>query len=486
MEELNEIIKQRVAKLEAIKDAGVEPYGGRFLRSSTIEELVGNFVENKEVSLAGRIIALRSHGRAIFADLKDSTGKLQIYLKEDVVGKEQFTLFEKVDIGDILGIRGATFKTRTGELTLKVLEFTFLSKSLRPLPEKWHGLKDIELKLRQRYLDLIVNDQIKQTFLLRSKIISLIRSFLDSRGYLEVETPILQPIPGGAAGRPFQTHHNEFDLELYLRIAPELYLKRLLVSGSEKVYEINKSFRNEGISTRHNPEFTMLELYSAYADYQDMMNLTEELIVYLAKEILGTPKITYQSREVDLTLPWKRRSFAKDLKAKFDIDPEDEVEEWVRKIQDKGGQISAKLDTKLKVLSRSQVVRIAEDLLQTESEYDPIFFTDYFASTCPLAKRKKDNPLLTERFELFIAGIEIGNAYSELNDPIEQRKRLEEELRTLDVGPRNIDEDFLKALEYGMPPAGGLGIGIDRLVMLFTDQSSIRDVILFPLLKPEG
>ncbi len=485
MEELNEIIRQKMAKLEAIRELGIEPYGGRFLRSSTIGELVNNFIENKEVFLAGRIMALRSHGKAIFADLKDPTGKIQIYLKEDIVGKEQFALFEKVDIGDILGIKGTTFKTQTGELTLKVSEFTFLSKSLRPLPEKWHGLKDIELKLRQRYLDLIVNEEIKRTFLLRSRVISGIRSFLDSRGYLEVETPILQPIPGGAAGRPFQTHHNEFDLDLYLRIAPELYLKRLLVSGLEKVYELNKSFRNEGISTKHNPEFTMLEVYTAYADYQDMMDLAEELIVYLAKEILGTSRITYQSREVDLTPPWKRRSFAQALKAKFDIDPEDEVEEWVRKIQEKGGQISTNIDAKLKVLTRSQIVRIAEELLQTESEYGPIFFTDYFASTCPLAKRKKDNPLLTERFELFIAGIEIGNAYSELNDPIEQKKRFEEELLTLDLRPRTIDEDFLKALEYGMPPAGGLGIGIDRLVMLFTDQSSIRDVILFPLLKPK-
>jgi lysyl-tRNA synthetase class 2 len=446
---------------------------------------VDNFVENKEVFLAGRMMALRSHGKAIFADLKDPTGKIQIYLKEDIVGREQFVLFEKIDIGDILGIKGTTFKTQTGELTLKVLEFTFLSKSLRPLPEKWHGLKDIELKLRQRYLDLIVNEELKRTFLLRSRVISGIRSFLDSRGYLEVETPILQAIPGGAAGRPFQTHHNEFDLDLYLRIAPELYLKRLLVSGLEKVYEINKSFRNEGISTRHNPEFTMLEVYTAYVDYQDMMDLAEELIVYLAKEILGTSRITYQSQEVDLTPPWKRRSFAQALKTKFDINPEDEVEEWVRKIREKGGQISTNLDTKFKSITRSQIVRLAEELLQTESEYDPVFFTDYFASTCPLAKRKKDNPLLTERFELFISGIEIGNAYSELNDPIEQKKRFEEELRTLDSGPRIIDEDFLKALEYGMPPAGGLGIGIDRLAMLFTDQSSIRDVILFPLLKPK-
>ncbi len=478
--EENELIKQRKSKLENIAKSGVYAYGGKFEVTSSIGELKDDFSEGKTVVLAGRIMAIRLHGKSMFLDLKDSKGKMQAYVKEDAVGPDTFAFLKNVDIGDFAGVKGETFKTRTGEPTIVVKEFTMLSKSLRPLPEKWHGLKDVETRYRQRYVDLIVNDDVKKTFVTRSRIVSHIRRFLDSKGFLEVETPMMQSIPGGAAGKPFKTHHEALDIDLYLRIAPELYLKRLLVGGLEKVYEINRSFRNEGISIKHNPEFTMLEVYEAYSNCEGMMRLTEDLVTGLAKEVLGTTDIEYQGRRIDLS-KWERVSFAELMKEQFGITPEDDHASWVQKLKAKGIQVEGK------DVSRTQVINIVGDLVEPKAGNHPVFVVDMFKEMCPLAKVKADNPLLTDRFELYMGGMEIANAYSELNDPIEQKARFLDELHGAsdDKRPaRMIDEDFVTALEYGMPPAGGLGIGIDRLVMVLTNSASIRDVILFPQLKP--
>ena len=389
---------------------------------------------------------------------------------------------KNLDIGDFIGVGGDTFKTRTGEPTVVVKELTVLSKSLRPLPEKWHGLKDVETRYRRRYVDLIVNDYVKKVFTARSKIVSHIRRFLDAKGFLEVETPMMQPIPGGAAGKPFRTHHEALDIDLYLRIAPELYLKRLLVGGFEKVYEINRNFRNEGISVRHNPEFTMLEVYEAYSDCAGMMRLTEELVTELAQTVLGSTVIEYQGRRVDFS-KWEKVSFAGLMKEQFGITPDDDQASWVRKLAAKGVGVEGK------EVSRTQLINIVGDLVEPRAADHPVFVVDMFTEMCPLARKKKLDPSLSDRFELYIGGMEIANAYSELNDPIEQRARLEEDLRGANDRARGanrvIDEDFVTALEYGMPPAGGLGIGIDRLVMVLTDSASIRDVILFPQLKPQ-
>lgn len=468
-EEINDLIKQRINKLEALKGMGVEPYGRGFPNLSSIKELSE---EGKEFTVAGRLMAIRLHGKSAFCDIKDQTGKIQIYVKEDIVGKDQFAVFDKLDIGDIVGVRGEIFKTRTGELTIKAVELTLLSKSLRPLPEKWHGLKDVETRYRQRYVDLIVNDEVKNIFYTRSRIISGIRQFLDGRGYLEVETPMMHSLAGGAAGKPFKTHHEALDTDLYLRIAPELYLKKLLVGGFQKVYEINRSFRNEGISIKHNPEFTMLEVYTAYSDCAGTMKLTEELIRFAAKEVLGKEELEYQGQKIDLT-KWEKVSFADLMKENFDIRPEDDTKTWIEKLKKKNVQLEKG------AVSRTQVLNIIADLIEPQAKAHPVFVVDMFTELCPLAKTKKDNPLLTDRFELFMGGMEVANAYSELNDPIEQRKRFEEQTEG------KTDEDFVRALEYGMPPAGGLGIGIDRLVMVLTNSASIRDVILFPQLRPE-
>lgn len=479
--ELNEIIEQRKTKVKFLKDKGIEPYGFVPHDRLMIKEAIDNFKEGIPLVVAGRLMAKRSHGKAIFLDIKDGTAKIQVYIKEEIIGKEKFIVLESLDIADIVAVVGELFKTRTQEITIKATDLILLSKALRPLPEKWHGLKDIEIRYRRRYLDLITNEKIKDIFLMRSRIIKLIREFLDKSGYLEVETPMMHPIPGGARGRPFKTYHNEYNLELYLRIAPELYLKRLIVGGLDKVYEINRSFRNEGVSTKHNPEFTMLEVYCAFADYKDMMILTKEMIRYIAKEILGKEELVYQSKKIDLA-KWEEVSFAEIMKELFNITPEDRLQDWIRKLKEKKIAIESEDVSKI---SRSFLINLMAELVEPKSDH-PIFVTDLFTELCPLAKTKKDNPLLTERFELFIGGLELANAYSELNDPLEQRKRFQEELKDLpDDEKKNIDEDFIIALEYGMPPAGGLGIGIDRLVMLFTDQPSIRDVILFPLLRPE-
>ena len=478
--ELKEIIEQRKKKISSLETRGINPYPNQVPGHTTISQALEGVTEGRSASVCGRITAKRLHGKVVFLDLRDSSAKIQLYIKKDIVGEEAFTLFqEDLDIADIVQAEGPLFMTHSGEPTIKVERWLVLAKALRPLPEKWHGLKDVELRYRQRYLDLIANEEVRKTFALRSKVTKAIRSFLDNRGFLEVETPMMHPIAGGAAGRPFKTHHNEYNMDLYLRIAPELYLKRLLVAGMDKVYEINRSFRNEGVSTKHNPEFTMLELYCAYSDYEEMMRLTEELIFNAAKEVLGSSSFTYQSKTVDLISPWQKISFAKVVKERFDIEPEDSPADMLKKLQNRGAALG------LAKLSRSQVVKVIEDILEEERNTNPTFVTDYFTNLCPLAKARIDNPHVSERFELYIAGMEIANAYTELNDPLEQRRRFQVELQESDADEeKSLDEDYILALEHGMPPAGGLGIGIDRLVMLLADQPSIRDVILFPLLRP--
>lgn len=476
--QLNEIVSQRIAKLNSLRAEQVEPYNATAAGGGLISDVLANFTEGKIVQVSGRIMARRQHGKAIFYDLKDSTGKIQLYFREDIVGQKGFKLLEYIEVADFIAVKGETFTTRTGEASLKLLEYNLLCKAIRPLPEKWHGLKDVELRYRQRYLDLIANEEVTGVFRRRSRIIQLTREFFDTRGYLEVETPMMQFIPGGARGRPFKTYHNDYNLELYLRIAPELYLKRLLVAGLDRVYEINRNFRNEGISPRHNPEFTMLEAYTAYADYRDVMKLTQELFRFLARELFKKEEIIYQGKRIDLS-DFREVSFAQIMKERFDINPDDEVETWVEKLRRR--QITVQQER----ISRSFLVNLIADLIETRQD-KLVFVTDLFTELCPLARRRRDNPLLSERFELFVGGLEIANAYSELNDPLEQRARLEEELKDLPADEKRcLDEDFLVALEHGMPPAGGLGIGIDRLVMLFCDRDTIRDVILFPLLKPD-
>lgn len=478
--EINEIIQQRKEKSASLEAKGVILYPAKVPAHILISSVLSDFEEGKKAAFCGRIIAKRSHGKVVFMDLRDSTGKIQVYLKADFIGADNFSLMENLDIADIICVEGELFKTHTAEPSIKAEKISVLAKALRPLPEKWHGLKDVDLRYRQRYLDLICNAGVREAFLARTRIIKAIRDFLDGRGFLEVETPMMHNVPGGAAGRPFKTHHNEYGLDLYLRIAPELYLKRLLVGGLERVYEINRSFRNEGVSTRHNPEFTMLEVYCAYADYEEMMRLAEEMIIFAAQQVLGKTVLSYQNKTIELKPPWQRRSFAQMVKERFGIEPSDAAAVMLKKLQDKGQALDKSR------LTRSQVAKIIEDILEEDLQINPTFVTDYFTNLCPLAKTRKENPLISERFELYIGGLEIGNAYSELNDPSEQRRRFEEEIKELQTDEKKaLDEDYLLALEHGMPPAGGLGIGIDRLVMLLADQPSIRDVILFPLLRPQ-
>ncbi|MCU0650940.1 MAG: lysine--tRNA ligase [Candidatus Omnitrophica bacterium] len=477
--ELNELIQQRKIKLDNLRSKGIQGYGKPLPGRVDIAAVREAFQEGKKVSVCGRLTAKRGHGKIVFADLRDSTARIQLYIKADNVGADNFALLDNVEVADFLSIAGELFMTHTGEQTVKVEQFAVLSKALRPLPEKWHGLKDVEVRYRQRYLDLVANEGVREVFIARSKVIQSLRRTLDEKGFLEVETPMMHPIVGGAAGRPFKTHHNEYDIDLFLRIAPELYLKRLLVGGLERVYEINRSFRNEGVSIKHNPEFTMLEVYCAYSDFEGMMHLCESMIVNIAQSVFGKLQFAFQGKQIDLAPPWKRVSFADLVKEKFDIDPQDSPETMLAKLKARG----AARDTDK--LSRTQINKIIEDTLESEMSVDPLFVTDYYTSLCPLAKTKPDNPLLSERFELFIAGMEVGNAYSELNDPQEQKARFEEEVKDPgESGAKVVDEDYVTALEHGMPNAGGLGIGIDRLVMLLTDQPSIRDVILFPLLRP--
>ena len=466
--------------IEKLKEINAE-FGNPFLETEfskplSINKVLEGFQEGEGVSVAGRLITKREHGKSAFAHISDYSGKLQIYAQLDKL-QTKYQLFKELDIGDIIGVKGTLFRTRTGESTVLIEDCKLLAKALRPLPEKWHGLKDVEVKHRQRYLDLIANPQSKEVFIKRFEIISRIRDIFNNLAYIEVETPMLHLLPGGAAGKPFVTHHNATDCEVYLRIAPELYLKRLLVGGFDKIYEINRSFRNEGISPRHSPEFTMLEAYCAYNNYEYMMKICEELFSTLAKEITGSLVIEYQNKRIDFTPPWPRVSFAQIFTQEFGVEAQDEQKVVLEKV--------AKKLTLAKGLTRTQILNITEELVEKNYPQDkPVFITDFFTWMSPLAKRKKDNPYLVERFELFMAGLEVANAYSELNDPFDQEERFKKQLEVEEELPKKIDRDFLLSMQFGMPPAAGLGIGIDRLVMILLNQSSIRDVILFPLLKP--
>ncbi|HBT50266.1 MAG: Lysine--tRNA ligase [Caldanaerobacter subterraneus] len=487
LENLNELLRVRREKLNILRSMGIEPYGiDRFERtnlSSDIKNDYENF-EGKTVTLAGRIMTKRSHGKASFADIQDRDGRIQIYVRYDNVGEKNYEIFKLLDIGDIIGVTGEVFKTKTGEITINVKDFKLLCKSLQVLPEKWHGLKDPDLRYRQRYVDLIINPSVREVFLKRTKIIKAIREFLDNRGFLEVETPVLHTIAGGAAARPFITHHNALDIDMYLRIALELHLKRLIVGGFEKVYEIGRVFRNEGMDIRHNPEFTLLELYEAYTDYHGMMELTEQLFAYVAEKVNGSTKIIYQGTEIDLTPPWKRITMVDAIKEYVGIDFEKvATDEEARKIAK-----DLNLELKKPDMKKGEVIALVFDELVEKHLIQPTFVMDYPVEVSPLAKRKRDNPAFTSRFEAFIYGREVANAFSELNDPIDQKERFLEQLRQREAGDEEahmMDEDFINALEVGMPPTGGLGIGVDRLVMFMTDSYSIRDVILFPTMKPK-
>jgi len=434
------------------------------------------------VSMAGRVVALRHHGKTCFAHLMDQTGRIQLYARADQLG-DGFTLVTELDLGDFVGVTGDMMRTRTGELTVAVKDVTFLAKSLRPLPEKWHGLKDVETRYRQRYVDLIVNQPAREVFQLRSRVVKFMREFLDARGFLEVETPMMQPIPGGAIARPFKTHHNALDMDLYLRIAPELYLKRLVVGGFERVYEINRNFRNEGVSTQHNPEFTTLEFYQAYADYTDLMQLTETMFVELAQALLGRLALTWGEHAIDLTPPWRRLPFFTGLSEALgtSVTPQTDAATLVRAAAGRGLDVEG--------AGEVAIWKATFDALVEPSLVQPTFVTDFPIELSPLAKRKRDEARLVDRFELYVGRRELANAYSELNDPIDQLARFQEQAKMQARGDDEahwLDEDYVRALEYGMPPAAGEGIGIDRLVMLLADQASIREVILFPHLRPEA
>ncbi|MFH1799270.1 MAG: lysine--tRNA ligase [Candidatus Omnitrophota bacterium] len=453
----------------------ITDYGQRFLPKDSLVEILANFREGRRVRVAGRLMTRRDMGKSAFADLKDEGGRMQIYAKQDILGEESYKFFTGLSLGDILGLEGELFKSKTGEPTIKVEKFERLSKIVRTLPEKWHGLKDVETRYRHRYVDLISNDEVRATFKARSRIIREIRAFLDKKDFMEVETPMMQPLAGGARAKPFVTHHHTLHTDLFLRVAPELYLKRLLVGGFEKVYEINRNFRNEGISVRHNPEFTMLELYQAYADYEDMMNITEELTHYLVTTLYGKDEIPYGDKTLNFKRPWERISFYGALEKATGMDfRKVNVREAAKKLH---VEVTDNMDD-IDILNEIFGEKVEKDF------WDPVFVIDYPTVMTPLAKAKTEDPELVYRFELFVAKMEIANAFSELNDPSIQRERLMEQKELIGES-KKVDEDFLMALEYGMPPAGGLGIGIDRLVMLLTNQASIRDVILFPQLKPE-
>jgi lysyl-tRNA synthetase class 2 len=481
---LERITEQRLNSLNKIRARGIDPYPHSYHPSHTIQQAITLFEQqgasSQDISLAGRIMSKRSIGKMSFLDIRDSSGKIQLSLRYDLLDREKYELLQDIDIGDIIGAKGKLFRTKAGELTLEVSDFTMLSKSLRPLPEKWHGLADVEKRYRQRYLDLISNEENKNIFILRSKIITAIRNFLDKQGFMEVETPVLQPHAGGALARPFVTHHHTLDEDLYLRIALELHLKRLVVGGFDRVYEIGRVFRNEGISVEHNPEFTLLECYQAYSDYNDIMRLIETMFSHIAQEVLGNTKLVCNGQNIDLGLPWQRLYLREAIKKYCGIDFEAYLDAASLQIR------MAELD--MDVDPTKGKGRLIEELISTFVEpnlIQPTFLLDYPVEMSPLAKRKRGDDQLVERFEGFVAGMEVANAFTELNDPLEQRERFRQQLkeRVADEEVEIADEDFLQALEYGMPPTGGLGIGIDRLVMLLTGQQSIREVILFPQLK---
>jgi lysyl-tRNA synthetase class 2 len=492
MNEDNDQRQQRIKKLDELRSLGVNPFGTRFEATDRAGQLIRLHGKKTKEELeragircriAGRIVALRRFGKAAFAVLQDGADRLQVYLKKDTLGEAAYRICEALDVGDWIGVSGLLFRTKTDEFTVDVRDLTFLSKSLRPLPEKWHGLTDVETRYRQRYVDLIANPSVHEIVATRSRLIAGIRSFLCERGFLEVETPMMQPIPGGATARPFVTHHNALGMDLYLRVAPELYLKRLIVGGFPRVFEINRNFRNEGISTIHNPEFTMLEFYVAYADYTDLIVLTEEMIVRLARDVLGKTALEYQGLQIELAPPWRRWSYRQAILELNGLNP--------TVLQHRTRALEAAQRLKVEVDAEAGLVQILTAIFEETVEpklIQPTFITDYPTELSPLARRKDTDPSLTDRFELYIGGREIANAFSELNDPLDQRARFEAQVARREAGDEEahyLDEDFIRALEYGMPPTAGEGIGVDRLVMVFTNQASIRDVILFPHLRPE-
>lgn len=485
--DLNEMLQIRRQKLKDLQDQGKNPFKiEKFNPDHHTTDITDNFeeFEGKEVTLAGRVMSKRGHGKISFMDIQDMKGRIQILSKIDELGEEAYKIISYLDMGDIVGVEGEVFKTQSGEISIKAKKLTLLSKSLQILPEKWHGLKDPDLRYRQRYVDLIVNPEVKETFLLRNKIIKKIREFLDNLGYLEVETPILGNIAGGANARPFLTHHNALNIDMSLRIANELYLKRLIVGGFDKVYEMGKMFRNEGMDTRHNPEFTNIELYEAYADYNDMMEITENLVAYVAKEVFGTTKVEYQGKTIDFTPPWKRIKMQDAVKEHTGVDFD--------KINTDEEAIEVAKEHKLEIkpgMTRGHVISEMFEEFCEQYMDQPTFIIGHPVEISPLAKRNPDDPRITNRFEAFANCWEIANAFSELNDPIDQRERFEEQLRQKEYGDDEahpMDEDFLNAIEVGLPPTGGLGIGVDRLIILLTNQASIRDVIFFPTMKPIG
>ena len=484
--DVNKLMQVRMEKLEELQKEGKNPYEiTKYDRTETSGQIKNNYeeFEGKDVSVAGRIMAKRIMGKASFCTIQDGEGRIQSYVSINDLGEESYKAFKTYDIGDIIGIKGFVFKTRTEEISIHAKEVVLLTKSLRPLPEKFHGLKDMDLRYRQRYVDLIMNPEVKDTFILRSKILKEIRRFMDERGYMEVETPMLTTVATGDAARPFITHHNTLDLQMYLRIAPELNLKRLIVGGIDKVFEIGKNFRNEGMDIKHNPEFTCMELYSAYEDYNDMMNIAENLISTVANNVLGTTKLSYEGMDIDLTPGWRRVSMIDAIKevtgVDFNIIKTDAEAQAIAK--EKGVEFEDIKNTRGHIINEFFETFVEETLIQ------PTFIIDYPVEISPLTKRKKDQPELVERFELFIGGREYGNAYSELNDPIDQYQRFLKQVEAKEKGDEEaggMDEDFVNALEIGLPPTGGLGIGLDRLIMLLTNSSSIRDVLFFPTMKP--
>lgn len=497
MARLKHIAQQRLEKLEEIRGHGIDPYPRSYHRSHTIQEALARYQQDEskpsisetQFSLAGRITAMRFIGKIAFFDIRDGSGKIQVFFSHEILGNKKYELLHEFDIGDIIGVTGKIFRTKAGEISIEVQDFTMLAKSLQPLPEKWHGLVDVEKRYRQRYLDLIANEEIRAVFKMRSQVISAVRDFLNERGFIEVETPVLQPVAGGALARRFRTHHQALDQYLYLRIALELHLKRLIIGGLDKVYEIGRVFRNEGISTRHNPEFTMAEIYEAYADYTDMMTMFEAMVFHVAREVGGQTTIKFGNDLINLEPPWQRIQLRQAIKERCGIDFEEypETKSLREKMKELGQDVDPTKDRG----------RLIDELISTYVEphlMQPTFLVDYPVDMSPLAKRKENSDHLVERFEAFIGGMEVANAFTELNDPIEQRERFvkQSKIRSSELIKSKssdetedevIDEDFLVAMEYGMPPTGGLGVGIDRLAMLFTDKQSIREVIFFPQLK---
>ena len=475
----------RSQKLEGLREAGMDPFVQvKFERTNYTTDITGNYdeMEGKIVRLAGRMMSKRIMGKMSFSDMMDRYGRIQLVVRRDVLGDEESKAYKKMDIGDIVGIEGEVFRTQKGEISVRVSELTLLSKSLRPLPEKWHGLTNTDIRYRQRYVDLIVNPEVRKTFENRSKILREIRNFMDSRGFMEVETPCLNTIPGGAAARPFITHHNALDIDMYMRIATELHLKRLIVGGLEKVYEIGRIFRNEGMDTRHNPEFTTIELYQAYTDYNGMMDITEDMVIHCCEKVLGTTKVVYEGTELDFTKGWRRMTMAEAVKEYSGLDfMAMDPEQALEAVKAAGFEVEKGKESWGDLMAMVYDETVEENLIQ------PTFIMDYPVEISPLAKRKPSDPRLTERFECFVYGRELCNAFSELNDPVDQRQRFERQVELRNAGDDEanmMDLDYLNAMEYGLPPTGGMGMGIDRLVMFLTNSSSIRDVLLFPTMKP--